>query len=57
VTLAHFRGVVNAVQPGLADQKENFVRRLTKHFADFTYDVPPGATDLVVEVLGNDMVD
>jgi hypothetical protein len=50
VTLAHFRGVVNAVQPWMADQKENFVRRLTKQFADFTYDVPPGATDLIVEV-------
>jgi hypothetical protein len=50
VTLAHFRGVANGVQPWMADQKENFVRRLTKQFADFTYDVPPGATDLVVEV-------
>jgi hypothetical protein len=50
VTLAHFRGVANGVQPWMADQKENFVRRLTKQFADFTYDVPPGATDLIVEV-------
>src|SRR5205814_1102639 len=37
-------------QPWMADQKENFVRRLTKQFADFTYDVPPGATDLIVEI-------
>jgi hypothetical protein len=49
-TLAHFRGVVNAVQPWLADEKENFVRRLTKQFTDFTYDVPAGATDLIVEI-------
>jgi hypothetical protein len=49
-TLAHFRGVVNAVQPWLADEKANFVRRLTKQFADFTYDVPAGATDLVVQI-------
>jgi phage baseplate assembly protein gpV len=50
VTLAHFRGVQNAVQPWLADQRANFVRRLTRQFADFTYDIPPGATDLIVEV-------
>lgn len=50
VTLAHFRGVVNAIQPWLADEKEGFARRLTKQFADFTYDVPAGATQLVVEV-------
>jgi hypothetical protein len=49
-TLANFRGVVNAFQPWLADEKENFVRRLTKQFTDFTFDVPPGATDLVVEI-------
>jgi hypothetical protein len=48
-TLAHFRGVQNAIQPWLADQKENYVRRLTHQFADFTYDIPAGATDLIVE--------
>jgi len=48
-TLAHFRGVQNAIQPWLADQRENFVRRLTRQFADFTYDIPAGATDLIVE--------
>jgi hypothetical protein len=50
VRLAHFRGVANAVQPWLADQDENFVRRLTKEFKDFTYKVPTNATDLVVEI-------
>jgi len=50
VTLAHFQGVANATQPWMADQKENFIRRLTKQFADFTYDVPAGATDLIVEI-------
>jgi hypothetical protein len=49
VTLAHFRGVQNAIQPWLADQQDNFVRRLTRRFADFTYDIPEGATQLVVE--------
>ena len=48
--LANFRGVANAIQPWLADEKENFVRRLTKQFTDFTFDVPPGARDLVVEM-------
>lgn len=48
-TLAHFRGVQNAIQPWLADQRENYVRRLTRQFADFTYDIPAGATDLIVE--------
>ncbi|MCC7376183.1 MAG: hypothetical protein IT581_16105 [Verrucomicrobiales bacterium] len=50
VTLAHFRGVQNAIQPWLADEKQGFTRRLTKEFADFTYDVPAGATDLVIEI-------
>ena len=49
VTLAHFRGVENGVQPWLADQKENFVRRLTRQFADFEYDIPAGATQLIIE--------
>ncbi|MEN9675626.1 MAG: Cyclolysin, partial [Verrucomicrobiota bacterium] len=50
VILAHFQGVQNAIQPWLADQKENFVRRLTKQFADFTYDLPAGSTDLIIEI-------
>ena len=50
VTLANFRGVVNAIQPWLGDEKDGFSRRLTKQFADFTYDIPAGATDLIVEV-------
>jgi hypothetical protein len=50
VTLAHFRGVANAVQPWMADELENYVRRLTKEFKDFTYNVPANATDLVVEI-------
>jgi hypothetical protein len=50
VRLAHFRGVANAIQPWLADQDENFVRRLTKEFKDFTYKVPTNSTDLVVEI-------
>ncbi|MCI0538550.1 MAG: PA14 domain-containing protein [Verrucomicrobiales bacterium] len=49
-TLAHFRAVANAIQPWLADEKDSFARRLTKQFADFTYDVPASATDLVVEI-------
>ena len=49
-TLAHFQGVQNSIQPWLADQKENFVRRLTKEFKDFTYDIPAGATQLIVEI-------
>ncbi len=49
-TLAHFRGVQNAIQPWLGDQLQNFQRRLTRQFADFTYDIPATATDLVVEV-------
>lgn len=50
VRLAHFRGVQNAIQPWLADQDENFTRRLTKEFKDFTYNVPTNSTDLVVEI-------
>ena len=48
-TLAHFRGVQDAVQPWLADEMDNFVRRLTRRFADFTYEIPAGATQLIVE--------
>ena len=50
VRLAHFRGVQTAVQPWLADQDENYVRRLTKEFKDFTYKVPTNSTDLIVEI-------
>ena len=50
ISLARFRGVQNAVQPWLADERANFVRRLTKQFTDFTYNIPPQATDLVVEI-------
>jgi hypothetical protein len=50
VRLAHFRGVQNAVQPWLADEMEGYVRRLTKEFKDFTYNVPTNSTDLVVEI-------
>ncbi|MBN9690509.1 MAG: CHRD domain-containing protein [Verrucomicrobia bacterium] len=50
LTLAHFRGVQNAIQPWLADQRDGYVRRLTKQFADFTYDLPATATDLIVEI-------
>jgi hypothetical protein len=50
VILAHFRGVQNAVQPWLADQRQNYQRRLTRQFADFTYDIPATATDLVIEI-------
>ena len=50
VRLAHFRGVQNAIQPWLADQDENYVRRLTKEFKDFSYKVPTNSTDLVVEI-------
>ncbi len=49
VRLAHFRGVQNAVQPWLADETQGFVRRLTREFADFTFDIPATATDLVLE--------
>jgi hypothetical protein len=50
ITLGHFQGVVNAVQPWMADQRDNFVRRLTRQFADFTFNVPAGTRDLVVEI-------
>lgn len=50
ITLAHFRGVQNAIQPWLADANQNFQRRLTRQFADFNYDIPPTATDLIVEI-------
>jgi hypothetical protein len=33
----------------MADQLENYVRRLTRQFTDFTYDVPAGAANLIVE--------
>lgn len=50
VTLAHFHGVQDAVQPWMADEKQSFSRRLTRQFADFTYDIPATAKQLIVEV-------
>lgn len=50
ITLSHFRGVQNAVQPWLADERQGFSRRLTRQFADFTYDIPSGASELIIEV-------
>jgi hypothetical protein len=52
VRLAHFRGVENGVQPWLADELEGFTRRLTRQFADFQYDIPTNATQLVIEFQG-----
>jgi len=48
--LANFHGVQDAVQPWMADQMENYVRRLTRQFTDFTYDIPAGAANLIVEM-------
>lgn len=50
VTLAHFQGVQNAIQPWMADQKNNFVRQLTRQFSDFTYTLPATSTDLIIEI-------
>jgi len=50
VVLAHFRGVQNAIQPWLADANDQFQRRLTRQFADFTYSIPETAKNLVIEV-------
>jgi hypothetical protein len=49
-TLANFHGVQDAIQPWMADQMENYVRRLTRQFTDFTYDIPAGAANLIVEM-------
>jgi len=49
VRLAHFRGVETGVQPWLADEMEGLTRRLTRQFADFEYDIPTNATQLVIE--------
>lgn len=49
IQLAHFRAVENGVQPWLADQKQRYIRPLTREFADFTYKIPTNATDLIVE--------
>jgi hypothetical protein len=49
IRLAHFRGVEDVAQPWLADQQANYNRRLTRDFADFTYNIPTNATDLIVE--------
>ncbi len=50
IQLAHFHGVQNAIQPWMADQLDHYSRRLTRQFADFTYDIPATATDLIIEV-------
>jgi hypothetical protein len=50
VQLAHFRGVQDAVQPWLADERRNFERRLTRQFADFSYDIPAGVSEVIVEI-------
>ncbi|MGE3309699.1 MAG: PA14 domain-containing protein [Limisphaerales bacterium] len=50
VVAAHFRGVQNAIQPWLADANDQFSRRLTRTFADFTYSVPATARNLIVEI-------
>jgi hypothetical protein len=49
ITLAHFNGVESGRQPWLADDLDNNQRRLTKEFADFSYNIPATATDLIVE--------
>ena len=50
VVLAHFRGVQNAIQPWLADANDQFQRRLTREFADFSYPIPDTARNLVIEI-------
>lgn len=50
VVAAHFRGVQNAIQPWLADANDQFQRRLTREFADFSYAIPETARNLVVEI-------
>ncbi len=50
VVAAHFRGVQNAIQPWLADANDQFSRRLTREFSDFTYSVPATARNLIVEI-------
>ncbi|HAB17784.1 MAG TPA: CHRD domain-containing protein [Verrucomicrobiota bacterium] len=48
-TLAHFNGVETGQQPWLADDLAGNQRRLTREFADFTYNIPASATELVVQ--------
>lgn len=50
VVVAHFRGVQNAIQPWLADANDQFQRRLTREFADFSYPIPDTAKNLIVEI-------
>ncbi|MSU36224.1 MAG: hypothetical protein EXS36_14230 [Pedosphaera sp.] len=50
ITLAHFNGVESGVQPWLADDLDGNQRRLTREFADFTYNVRATATDLIVDI-------
>jgi hypothetical protein len=49
ITLASFHGVETGQQPWLADRLHGSQRRLTREFADFTYNIPATATDLIVQ--------
>lgn len=49
ITLASFHGVADGQQPWLADKLHGNQRRLTREFADFTYNIPATATDLIVQ--------
>ena len=49
ITLASFHGVETGQQPWLADRLHGNQRRLTREFADFTYNIPATATDLIVQ--------
>ena len=49
ITLASFHGVETGNQPWLADRLHGNQRRLTREFADFTYNIPADATDLIVQ--------
>ena len=49
ITLASFHGVETGNQPWLADRLHGNQRRLTREFADFTYNIPATATDLIVQ--------
>jgi hypothetical protein len=49
ITLAHFNGVETGLQPWLADDLDGNQRRLTREFADFSYNIPSDATELIVE--------
>ena len=50
VTLASFHGVENGRQPWLEDRMDGSQRRLTRNFADFIYNIPTNATELVIKI-------